>query len=119
MMIPPTGSNDALHSNYVSNPLLDQVLDRVLDEYPEEFGHMEDSLRKAAFIRYREILHETVVEYNRCGEFVRIFPSKNSKAYEKFFSGAMGTRMLNRVVHKVLFSNEIMPYTKGGATPLK
>lgn len=58
------------------------------------------------------MIHETVTEYNRCGEYVRIFPCKGSKAYEKYFSGAYGTRMLNRIVHKVLFSSEIIPYDK-------
>jgi hypothetical protein len=34
--------------------------------------------------------------------------------YEKYFSGLFGTRMLNRIVHKVLFSNDIIPYERPG-----
>jgi hypothetical protein len=45
---------------------------------------------------------------------VRIFPSRGSKQYEKYFSGAFGTRMLNRLVHKILFTNDIMPYERFG-----
>ena len=38
--------------------------------------------------------------------------SKGSKPYEKYFSGVFGTRMLNRIVHKILFTNELLPYEK-------
>ena len=69
-------------------------------------------------IKFRDILFETVVENNRCGEFVRIFPSKGSKQYEKFFSGVFGTRMLNRIVHKILFTSEVLPYDKIGKLKL-
>ena len=89
-----------------------QILDRVLEEYHDEYGHLEDALRKSCLLKFRDILYETVQEYNRCGEFVRIFPCKNSKPYEKYFSGVFGTRMLNRIVHKVLFSNELLPYER-------
>lgn len=69
-------------------------------------------MRKACLLKFRDILNETVQEYNRCGEFVRIFPCKNSKPYEKYFSGVFGTRMLNRIIHKVLFTNELLPYER-------
>jgi hypothetical protein len=87
-------------------------LERVLDEYPDEFGHLDEPMKKLCLVKYRDIIHETVTEYNRCGDFIRIFPSRGSKQYEKFFSGVFGTRMLNRIVHKILFTNEIVPYDK-------
>jgi hypothetical protein len=84
----------------------------VVETHPEEFGHLDEALRKAAMLKFRDIVYETVQEYNRCGEFVRIFPCKGSKAYEKFFSGLFGTRMLNRLIHKVLFTSEIVQYER-------
>lgn len=66
-------------------------------------------------LKFRDVLNETAIEYNRSGEFVRIFPCKHSKPYEKYFSGLFGTRMLNRIVHKTLFTNEILPYEKLGS----
>lgn len=83
-----------------------------MEEYPDEYGHLEEPLKKSSMLKFRDILNETVIEFNRSGEFVRIFPCRHSKPYEKFFSGAFGTRMLNRIVHKVLFTNEILPYEK-------
>lgn len=87
-------------------------MDRILEEYPDEYGHLEEPMKKSAMLKYRDVLNETVIEFNRSGEFVRIFPCKHSKPYEKYFSGVFGTRMLNRIVHKVLFTNEIVPYEK-------
>ena len=49
------------------------------------------------FLKFRDILHETVSEYTRRGEFVRIFPAKNSKIYDK-------------LIYKTLFSSEFLPY---------
>lgn len=99
------------------NPQLEQILGRVLDEYPDEFGHLDEALQKSSMLKFRDVLNETVIEYNRSGEFIRIFPCRHSKAYEKYFSGAFGTRMLNRIVHKVLFTNEILPYEKSVGKP--
>lgn len=78
---------------------------------------MEEALKRATMLKYRDILLETVIEFNRSGEFIRIFPCRHSKPYEKYFSGAFGTRMLNRIVHKVLFTNEILPYEKLSGKP--
>lgn len=80
---------------------------------------MEDAIKKLSMIKYRDIIHETVTEFNRSGEFVRIFPSRGSKSYEKYFSGVFGTRMLNRIVHKVLFTNEIIPYENAMKSPIE
>ena len=99
-------------TNFSPNPQVTNILDRVLEEYPDEFANVEEALKKSTMIKFRDIIYETVVEYNRCGEFVRIFPSKGSKQYEKFFSGVFGTRMLNRLVHKILFTSEVLPYEK-------
>jgi hypothetical protein len=83
-----------------------------MEEYQEDFGHLDDPAKKLCLVKYRDIIYETVTEYNRSGQFVRIFPCKGSKPYEKYFSGVFGTRMLNRIVHKVLFTNEIIPYDR-------
>lgn len=83
-----------------------------MEEFPDQYANVEEALRKGCLLKFRDVLHETVQEYNRSGEFIRIFPCKGSKPYEKFFSGVFGTRMLNRILHKVLFTNEFLPYEK-------
>lgn len=63
-------------------------------------------MKQAMFLKFRDILHETVSEYTRRGEFVRIFPAKNSKIYDKYFS----KNHLNKLIYKTLFSSEFLPY---------
>ena len=61
-------------------------------------------------LKYRDIIHETISEFQRKGaNFVRIFPAKNCKMYDKYFSGA---RPLNKIIYKILFTSEILPYKK-------
>jgi len=95
-------------SGYNVNSQVLQIVDRLVEEYSDQYGSMSEMMKKACTLKYRDIIFETCHEYNRCGEFVRIFPCKNSKQYEKYFSGVFGTRMLNRIVHKALFSSEVM-----------
>ena len=87
------------------------------EEHPEDFNYIDESTRRSIFLKFRDILQETVHEYNRSGEFVRIFPCKGSKQYERFFSGVFGTRMLNRLIHKSLFTSEILIYEKLQKSP--
>ena len=74
------------------------------------FGNLNllETLSRACFLKYRDIIAETVSENNRRGEFVRIYPAKNCKIYEKFFSS--GKSPLNKIIYKVLFSSEVIPY---------
>lgn len=66
-------------------------------------------MKRASMLKFRDIIHETVSEFQRKSNFVRIYPSKNCKMYDKFFSGA---RPLNKIIYKVLFTSEILPYKK-------
>jgi hypothetical protein len=36
--------------------------------------------------RYREYLKETLIENGRRGNFIRIYPTKGSEAYDKYFA---------------------------------
>ena len=56
---------------------------------------------------------EAVGEYCRKGNFVRIFPSKNSYSYEQYFQG---NRPLNRLLYKVLFGEKILKFKKENST---
>jgi len=58
-------------------------------------------------LRFRDILTETVEEFCRMENFCRIFPSRNSKMYDKFFSGQ---KLINKILYKVLYTSEILPY---------
>jgi hypothetical protein len=44
-------------------------------------------------------------EYQKKGNYLRIFPAKNSDIYDCFFSGP---RPFNRLIYKVLYTDEVM-----------
>ena len=62
-------------------------------------------MRKGASLRYREYVRETQAEFLRKGNFVRIFPAKNTDIYDCFFNGP---RPYNKLVYKALYTDEIL-----------
>ena len=62
-------------------------------------------MRKAVSLRYRDYVRESVSEYQRRGNFVRIYPAKGSDIYDQYFASA---RPYNKLVYKVLFTDEIL-----------
>jgi hypothetical protein len=77
--MPSSGANDLMVSGYTLSPQCEEILERIWEESQGELGEDEELLKKLCFVKFRDILLETVTEFNRSGEFVRIFPSKNSK----------------------------------------
>ena len=39
-------------------------------------------MKKASGLRYKEYIKDTVAEYQRRGNFIRIYPAKNSDIYD-------------------------------------
>ncbi len=63
-------------------------------------------------LKYRDLIAETIQECSRMENFCRIYPARNSKLYDKFFSGH---KQLNKCIYKVLYTSEILPYDRSGA----
>jgi hypothetical protein len=62
-------------------------------------------MKKASGLKYREYIRETVAEYQRRGNYIRIYPAKGSDMYDGLFGGP---RPFNKAVYKALFSDEIL-----------
>jgi len=58
-------------------------------------------------LRFRDLITDTISEFLRMQNFCRIYPARNSKLYDKFFSG---NRALAKVTYRVLHTAEIVPY---------
>jgi hypothetical protein len=43
---------------------------------------IDEVIKQAALLKYREIVSETVSEFSRRGNYVRIYPAKNSYKYD-------------------------------------
>ena len=60
---------------------------------------------KFAKLRHRDLIKEIVYEYERRGNFVRIFPSPGSNEYEKYFQYQ---KTINKYLYKVLLGGELI-----------
>ena len=58
-------------------------------------------------LKFRDLLADTVAEFNRMENFCRIYPAKNCKMYDKYFSG---NKHLAKVMYKVLYTAEVIPF---------
>jgi len=63
--------------------------------------------------KLREIIKETLVENFRKSNFIRIYPTRTSDIYDKYFTN---TKPINNVVYKCLFTDEIIPFPNGYIT---
>ena len=66
-------------------------------------------MKSCAQLRFRDLISETVHEFTRMENFCRIYPARNSKLYDKYFSGQ---KPLNKIIYKVFYTNEVIPYEK-------
>lgn len=62
--------------------------------------------RRLCSIKHKDILKETLAEYQRKGNFVRIYPAKGSDAYDQYFTQH---RPLNKFIYKMLYTDELAP----------
>lgn len=66
------------------------------------FLRHEEVLKKMAKTKYKELLRETVAEYNRKGRFLRIYPAYGSDIYDKYFETP---RPFNRYIYRTLYTD--------------
>jgi hypothetical protein len=80
-------------------------LERFVNENPVEFSPLLEPLKKAANLKYKDYIRETLLENQRRGYFIRIYPARGSEMYDPFFTHP---RPYNKVLYKVLYSDEVM-----------
>ncbi len=61
---------------------MNNTIDKFVEENYEEYAHLSESLKKVAILKNRDIIAETISEFNRKGNYIRIFPAKNSNMYD-------------------------------------
>ncbi len=82
---------------------MNQTLDRI--SIDPEYASIIEPMKRASNLKYREYIRETLAEYQRRGNFVRIYPAKGSDMYDNLF---LGPRPFNKAVYKALFTDEIL-----------
>lgn len=81
------------------------MIDKFVGDNPVEYSPFLDPMKKAANLKYKEYIRETITENQRRGYMLRIYPARNSDMYDPFFQHQ---RPYNKVVYKVLYGDEIM-----------
>jgi|Transcript_40604 hypothetical protein len=81
----------------------------MVEQYEGEYNDVTELLKSCMQLRYRDLIAESVHEFSRMQNFCRIYPSRNSKLYDKFLSGH---KSLNKVMYKVFYTSEILPYER-------
>lgn len=54
----------------------------------------------------KTIIRDTLIEDQRKGNFIRIYPCKDSDIYDQYF---LNPRASNKIIHKYLFGNDLVP----------
>ena len=95
--------------NFQQNPAVTSLIEAIVDQNPEmyENGELCEALKTCTQLKFRDFISDTVNEYNRMQNFCRIYPARNSKLYDKYFSG---NKSLTKIIYKILHSAEIVPY---------
>ena len=71
---------------------------------------MSDVFMRAASIRQKLFVRETLEEFSRIGNYIRIYPAKGSESFDQYFNGG---RVFNKLLHKVLYTNDVLKYASG------
>lgn len=61
------------------------MIDKLAFDPNSEWAGMVEPMKRAANCRYREYIRETLAEYQRRGNYVRIYPAKGSDQYDHLF----------------------------------
>ena len=106
----PSTISDSSHSsksflNLITSQQISQELVRYLEADPSLRGNKE-LIKRLIPLKYKEILREWIDEYQRRGNYIRIYPSKGSDTYDKYFKGY---RPYNNFLYKCLFTEELIP----------
>ena len=65
-----------------------------------EWAQEIDMLKKLSTVKNKEIMRETLLEFQRKGNYVCIYPARGSEVYDQYFQQV---RPLNRYLNRVLF----------------
>jgi len=64
---------------------LQGFIERFVNDNPVEFSPLLEPMKKAANLKYKDYIRETLLENQRRGYFIRIYPARGSEMYDPFF----------------------------------
>ena len=81
------------------------MIEKLAIDNPQDYSLLVEPMKKGSQLRFKEYIREACNEYQRRGNFIRIYPAKQSDIYDQYF---MSTRPYNKVLYKALFTDEIL-----------
>ena len=78
-------------------------------EWDGEFGQHVNMLKKLSIVKNKKILRESLLEIQRKGNYVCIYPARGSEYYDRFFTQQ---RPLNIFIQKILLQNKTLEEIK-------
>lgn len=81
------------------------MIEKFVNDNAVEYSALFEPMKKAANLKYKEYIKETVLENQKRNQFIRIYPSRGCEMYDAFFTHV---RPYNKVITKVLFSDEVV-----------
>ncbi|CAI2370039.1 unnamed protein product [Moneuplotes crassus] len=91
------------------NSMPTSKLSSEVKKYLDIDGSLKDYqtfLKNYLKMKNKDIVKQTLEEVNRSGEFIRLYPSKNSDKYNKYFSAK---RSQNIFIYKILYTEDVLP----------
>lgn len=102
---PSSGNASGDNFQNQANQQLHQMIEKLAIDNPQDYSLLVDPMKKGSQLRFKEYIREACNEYQRRGNFIRIYPAKHSDIYDQYF---MSTRPYNKVLYKALFTDEIL-----------
>jgi hypothetical protein len=66
----------------VGGSQINQMIEKLAMENPNEYANLVEPMKKSCGLKYREYIREACAEYQRRGNFIKIYPAKNSDIYD-------------------------------------
>lgn len=83
---------------------ISKEIEKIINDVDETDDH-KNAMKKFYQLKHKDIIKETLGEYSRRGNFVRIYPSQESNVYDQYFHHSKG---INRYVWKCLYGDNIL-----------
>ena len=85
--------------------VLSKDLEKLILDLENETKEYKELMIKVAKLKHRDLIKEIVYEYERRGNFVRIYPAPGWNEYDKFLQYQ---KTINRYLYKVLFGGDLV-----------
>ena len=97
-------SEETTYMNWIVDSKLNSEINRYID-YNNSLREYSSFLKSYISLRCKDMLIDTLEEYSRIEDFIRIYPSKETNYYNKFFSGK---RTSNILIYKLLYTEDLI-----------